>query len=131
MEPFSKIKDVDPKILANFIQNEHPQTIAVIVAHLDASRAGEVIREFPENLQYEVILRVATLETVPPSVVREIDSVLEEEVMTSVDQSGSGPVGGVQAVAELLNHCGQGHRRGLFWKGLRSTRPNWPTRSAS
>jgi flagellar motor switch protein FliG len=103
-EPFSKVKDVDPKVLANFIQNEHPQTVAVIVAHLDSSKAGEVIREFPEGLQYEVILRMATLEPVPPAVVREIDSVLEEEVMTSVDPMAGGPVGGVQAVAELLNH---------------------------
>ena len=102
--PFSKIKDVDPRVLANFIRNEHPQTIAVIMAHLESSQAGEVIREFPENLQYEVVLRVATLDSVPPSVIREIDSVLEEEVITSVDQSGGGPVGGIQAVAELLNH---------------------------
>ena len=114
VEPFSKIKDVDPKVLANFIRNEHPQTIAVIVAHLDPGRAGEVIREFPENLQYEVVLRVATLESVPPSVVREIDSVLEEEVMTSVDHSGGGPVGGIQAVAELLNHVDKATEESLL-----------------
>ncbi len=112
--PFSKIKDVDPKVLANFIRNEHPQTIAVIVAHLDSSQAGEVLREFPENLQYEVVLRVATLDAVPPSVIREIDSVLEEEVMTSVDQSGGGQVGGIQAVAELLNHVDKATEESLL-----------------
>ncbi len=102
-EPFKKIKDIDPRVLANFIKNEHPQTIAVILAHLDAARAAEILHHFPENLQYEVVLRIATLESVPPAVIQEIDHVLEEEVV-SVEQMDGGMVGGVQSVAELLNH---------------------------
>jgi len=102
-EPFRKIKDTDPRVLANFIKNEHPQTIAVILAHLDATKSAEMLRFFPENLQQEVVLRLATLESVPPGVVEEIDKVLQEEV-ASEDITEGGAIGGVQAVAELLNH---------------------------
>lgn len=103
-EPFRKVKTVDSKVLANFIKNEHPQTIAVIVAHMDSQKAAEIIREFPENLQYEVVLRLCTLDVVPPTVVHEIDTVLEEEIMASVEQGTGRAMGGVGTVAELLNH---------------------------
>jgi len=102
-EPFKNVKDVDSRVLANFIKNEHPQTIAVILAHLDSAKGAEVLREFSENLQYEVLLRIAMLDTVPPGVIQEIDAVLEEEVMSAVDIHTGGAVGGVAAVAELLN----------------------------
>lgn len=102
-EPFRKIKDTDPRVLANFIKNEHPQTIAVILAHLEANKSAEMLRFFPENLQQEVVLRLATLESVPPGVVEEIDKVLQEEV-ASEDIAEGGAIGGIQAVAELLNH---------------------------
>ncbi len=102
-EPFAKVKSMDPRVLANFIKNEHPQTIAVIAAHLPPNQAAELIRLFPEALQQEVVLRIATLETIPPGIVDEIDRVLQEEVVTE-DAGTGGPVGGVEAVAELLNH---------------------------
>ena len=59
--PFKNLKDINPAVLGNFIKNEHPQTIAVILAHLSSAVAAEILRQFPENLQYEVVLRVATL----------------------------------------------------------------------
>lgn len=102
-EPFVKLKATDSRLLGNFIRNEHPQTIAVILAHLDPSKAADVIRTFPENLQYEVVLRIGTLEQVPPAVIHEIDQALAEEVI-SVGETNGRSVGGIQAVAELLNH---------------------------
>ena len=102
-EPFVRLRATDSRVLGNFIKNEHPQTIAVILAHLDPSKAGDVIRTFPENLQYEVVMRIGTLEQVPPEVVHEIDQVLAEEVV-SVRETDGRTVGGIQAVAELLNH---------------------------
>lgn len=102
-EPFQKIKEIDSRVLGNFIKNEHPQTIAVILAHLDPAKAAEVLQSFPEHLQYEVVMRIATLEAVPPAVIQEIDRVLEEEVV-SVEKMDGRMAGGVQAVAELLNH---------------------------
>lgn len=102
-EPFAKVKEMDPRVLANFIKNEHPQTVAVILAHLKPAQAAELIRLFPEALQQEVVLRMATLESIPPGVVDEIDAVLQEEVVSD-DAVAGGPVGGVESVAELLNH---------------------------
>ncbi|MBU1741049.1 MAG: flagellar motor switch protein FliG, partial [Proteobacteria bacterium] len=79
-EPFERLKNVDSRTVASFIRGEHPQTIAVILAHLPKNKAAEVITEFPEGLQYEVVLRLASLDTVTPGVVQEIDTALQEEV---------------------------------------------------
>ncbi|MBW2619405.1 MAG: flagellar motor switch protein FliG [Deltaproteobacteria bacterium] len=102
-EPFVKLKATDPRVLGNFLKSEHPQTIAVILAHLDPPKAADVIATFPETLQYEVVMRIGTLEQVPPQVIHEIDQVLGEEVI-SVGETAGRTVGGIQAVAELLNH---------------------------
>lgn len=102
--PFERVKHVDSKTLAGFIKSEHPQTIAVILAHLPHAKASEVIREFPENLQYDVILRLSNLETIPAGVVEEIDTVLQREMLSS-EGLESKRLGGVEAVAELLNNA--------------------------
>ena len=102
--PFKNLQEVDPRVLANFIKNEHPQTIAIILVHLEHEKASEVLSLLPENLQFEVTNRIATLETVPPDLLREVDEVLEKELLSMADE-GYKVVGGVQTVAELLNRC--------------------------
>lgn len=93
---------VDAKSLSNFLVNEHPQTVAVIVAHLEPEKKGEVLKRLPESLQAEVVLRMANLDHVAPELIAEIDSVLKRELssMSTVEQSA---LGGVQPVAEMLN----------------------------
>ncbi len=93
---------VDSKSLANFLINEHPQTIAVILAHLEPEKKGEVLKRLPESLQSEVVLRLANLDHVDPDLILEIDKVLKMELATigTVEQSA---LGGVQPVAEMLN----------------------------
>lgn len=93
---------VDAKSLANFLVNEHPQTVAVIVAHLEPEKKGEVLKRLPEALQAEVVLRMANLEHVDPELIREIDKVLKNQLANTatVEQSA---LGGVQPVAEMLN----------------------------
>lgn len=102
--PFKNIQDVDARILANFIRSEHPQTIAIIVAHLGHEKASEVIGLLPENLQFEAVSRMASLETVPPDLLREVDEVLEKELL-SVSKGSYKSLGGIQSVAEILNRC--------------------------
>lgn len=102
--PFKNLQDVDSRVLANFIRGEHPQTIAIILVHLDHEKASEVLSLLPENLQFEVTKRIATLETVPPDLLREVDEVLEKELLTMAEE-GYKVVGGVQTVAELLARC--------------------------
>lgn len=102
--PFKNIQDVDARILANFIRSEHPQTIAIILAHLGHEKASEVIGLLPENLQFEAVSRMANLETVPPDLLREVDEVLERELF-SVSKGSYKTLGGIQSVAEILNRC--------------------------
>ena len=93
---------VDAKSLANFLVNEHPQTIAVILAHLEPEKKCEVLKRMPESLQAEAVLRMANLDYISPELIEEVDKVLRQELATmgSVEQS---QLGGVQPVAEMLN----------------------------
>lgn len=93
---------VDAKSLSNFLINEHPQTIAVILAHLEPEKKGEVLKRLPETLQSEVVLRLANLDHVAPELIAEVDRVLKQELanMGTVEQAA---LGGVQPVAEMLN----------------------------
>ena len=80
--PFKHLRDIDPKLLAGFIKGEHPQTIAIIVSHLVHQKASQVLAYLPEQLQFEVVGRIASLETVPPDLIQEVDEVLEKELMS-------------------------------------------------
>ena len=102
--PFKHLKDVDPKLLANFIKGEHPQTIAIIVTHLGHEKASQVLGFLPEQLQFEIVQRIASLESVPPDLIMEVDEVLEKE-LTSMGSRGGQHIGGVTVVAEILNHA--------------------------
>ena len=93
---------VDAKSLSTFLVNEHPQTVAVILVHLEPEKKGEVLRRLPEALQAEVVLRMANLENVDPELIAEIDKVLKNQLSaTSTVEQAS--LGGVQPVAEMLN----------------------------
>ncbi len=93
---------VDTRTLANFLINEHPQTIALIVAHLNAERKVDVLRRLPEGLQAEVVLRVANLDFVSPELIAQLDDVLKTELSTlgSIDTN---QLGGVEPIADMLN----------------------------
>lgn len=93
---------VDTRTLANFLINEHPQTIALIVAHLNPERKVSVLRRLPEGLQAEVVLRVANLDYVSPELIAQLDDVLKTELSTlgSIDTN---QLGGVEPIADMLN----------------------------
>lgn len=93
---------VDPRTLANFLVNEHPQTIALILAHLDANKKCDVLKRLPEAIQTEVVLRISNLDYISPNLIAQVDSVLKQELATlgSIDTQ---QLGGVQPIAEMLN----------------------------
>lgn len=93
---------VDTRTLANFLINEHPQTIALICAHLPVEKKVEVLRKLPEGLQAEVVLRVANLDFVSPELIAQLDDVLKTELSTlgSIDTQ---QLGGVEPIADMLN----------------------------
>jgi flagellar motor switch protein FliG len=93
---------VDAKSLSNFLINEHPQTIAVILAHLEPEKKAEVIKRLPEVLQTEVVLRLSNLDYISPELILELDADLKQELstMATADQTS---LGGIQPVAEMMN----------------------------
>lgn len=97
------LKWLDAKTIANFAKGEHPQTVAIILAHLEPDHAASVISVLPEYMRSDVMLRVATLESVQPEMLRELDTALQGAISTRASHSSS-IAGGVNAVALILNN---------------------------
>ncbi|NDY42885.1 flagellar motor switch protein FliG [Dissulfurirhabdus thermomarina] len=112
---FQKLTSLEPKVIVNFLRNEHPQTIAVILAHLSPELSAAVLGELPEKMQHEVIKRIATLDKINPDIIAEIDRVLEEELFT-VEMSDATKVGGTEKVAEILNNVDRTLEEGILEK---------------
>ncbi|MBF0208126.1 MAG: flagellar motor switch protein FliG, partial [Oligoflexia bacterium] len=93
---------VDTRMLANFLINEHPQTIALILAHLTTERKVDVLRRLPEGLQAEIVLRVANLDFVSPELISQLDDVLKTELST-LGTIDTYQLGGVDPIADMLN----------------------------
>jgi len=99
---FQNIRRLDPKTISNFIRNEHPQTIAIILTHLDSSQTAAILEDLPPPLQTDVIYRIAELESIPPGIIEEIDQALKEEVSMIKGFEGQ-KQGGIRVVADILN----------------------------
>jgi flagellar motor switch protein FliG len=97
------LRMLEPKTIAAFLVNEHPQTAAIILAHLDPAISSQVVRELPEDMRSEVLLRLATLERVSPQVIRELDEALQMEFRSSGAVSGS-KMGGVATAAQIMGY---------------------------
>ncbi|MDR3038984.1 MAG: flagellar motor switch protein FliG [Candidatus Adiutrix sp.] len=119
--PFSNIKNIDPKALGTFIRNEHPQTIALVLAHIDPGKSAQIISEFPEPLQQDVILRIADLDNVPINILDEVEDVLRQEIK-SQGPVGGRAAGGSNTVAEILNQVDQNTENAIMSK-LEEDRP--------
>jgi flagellar motor switch protein FliG len=110
---FNVLKNVDPNQLLSFIQKEHPQTIAFVLAQLNPAQAASILIDLPPELQAEVVLRFASMERVLPETIQSVESVLESRI--DFTQSTS-RLGGVKAVAEILNLVGQSSERAILSK---------------
>lgn len=97
------IQNLDTKIISGFLRNEHPQTAAIVLAHLEPAHAAEVLKELPERFQSEVMLRLATLERVSPGTLQDLDQALAAEFHEAGTMEGSA-LGGVESVAEIVNN---------------------------
>ena len=110
---FTSLRNVDPSQLSKVIENEHPQTIALIIGHLDPSRAAELLSALPEEIRSDVTLRLAALEEISPEVLTKIGSVLDEK-LESLSGLQTEEVGGVRMVAEILNRMDRSTSRGVL-----------------
>ncbi len=103
-QSFNYLDAINPKQLSDFIKDESPQTIAVVLAHMEAPHAAEVLMQLEEDIKVKVTMQMATIKDVSPDVVRTISVVLEKKLESLL--SSIVDVGGVKVVADMLNRLG-------------------------
>jgi len=101
---FAYLSKIKPQQLSDFIMNEHPQTIALILAHMDATEAADTISYFPDELRSEVAMRMAKLGDISPSIIKRVSAVLESKLESLASYKVE--VGGARAVADIFNRLG-------------------------
>ncbi|MEA2090901.1 MAG: flagellar motor switch protein FliG, partial [Campylobacterota bacterium] len=101
---FAYLSKIKPQQLSDFIVNEHPQTIALILAHMDATEAADTLQYFPDDLRSEVAMRMAKLGDISPSVIKRVSAVLESKLESLASYKVE--VGGPRAVADIFNRLG-------------------------
>jgi len=120
--PFSFLQKAESQNLLTFIQDEHPQTIALIVSHLAYNKASEILAGLPGPKQVEVVKRVANMEQTNPEVIAEVERGLEARLSNMLSQSFE-KIGGVETVAEMLNLVDRSTEKGIM-EGLESEDPD-------
>ena len=119
--PFSFLQKAEAANLLTFIQDEHPQTIALILAHLPSDKASEILVGLPSAKQIEVVKRIANMEQTNPEVIHEVERGLEHRLSAIVSQSFE-KVGGVETVAEMLNLADRATEKSIM-EGLEAEDP--------
>lgn len=102
LRPFDFIRRTDPTHLLNFIQQEHPQTIALILAYLEPQKASVILGSLPNEIQSDVAKRIATMDRTSPETLREVERVLEKK-LASISSEDYTVAGGVESIVEILN----------------------------
>jgi flagellar motor switch protein FliG len=102
VKPFDFARKTDPNQILNFIQGEHPQTIALILSYLDNEQAGQILSELPQEIQADIARRIALMDSTSPEIIYEVERILEQKLSSTVTQDYT-QTGGIQAVVEVLN----------------------------
>jgi flagellar motor switch protein FliG len=102
VRPFDFARKADPAQILNFIQNEHPQTIALILSYLDPAQAGQILSELPQEVQADIARRIALMDSTSPEIINEVEQILERKLSATVTQDYT-QTGGVEAVVDVLN----------------------------
>ncbi|MCM1307769.1 MAG: flagellar motor switch protein FliG [Butyrivibrio sp.] len=113
VRPFEFMRKTDPGQLLNFIQDEHPQTIALILSYLPAFQASQVISALPPEKQADVAKRIAMMDRTSPDVIKEVEGVLERKLSSLVNQDYT-IIGGTDAIVEILNAVDRGTERHIL-----------------
>jgi flagellar motor switch protein FliG len=110
---FNLLENVDPKQLVNFIQKEHPQTIALLLAHMEPANSAAIISSLPQELQIDVSTRIATMESISPETLDQVEDVLISQVKSLFGGDVS-EIGGVKSVAEMLNNVDRSAEKNIL-----------------
>ena len=113
LRPFDFVRRQDPAQLLNFIQNEHPQTIALILSYLDPSKSAFLLSSLPNKIQADVARRIAKMDRTSPDVLREVERVLERKLSTLSNEDYT-LTGGVEAIVEVLNNVDRGTEKSII-----------------
>ncbi len=113
VRPFEFIRKTDASQLLNFIQEEHPQTIALILSYLSTSQAAAIISALPQDKQADVAKRIAQMDRTSPDVIKEVEGVLEKKLANLVNQDFT-IAGGVEAVVDILNTVDRGTEKHIM-----------------
>lgn len=113
VKPFDFARKADAGQILNFIQNEHPQTIALILSYLQSEQAGQVLSALPEKLQADVAKRIATMDSTSPEIVSQVEHILEQKLSATVTQDYT-EAGGIESVVEVLNSVDRATERTIL-----------------
>ncbi|MBU5677412.1 flagellar motor switch protein FliG [Alkaliphilus sp. MSJ-5] len=113
VKPFDFARKADPSQLLNYIQNEHPQTIALILAYLSSSQSAQILSALPQGKQSEVAQRIATMDRTSPEIIREVEMVLERKLSSLVNQDYTS-AGGIQSIVDILNSVDRGTEKNIM-----------------
>ncbi|WP_458413903.1 flagellar motor switch protein FliG [Schinkia sp. CFF1] len=102
VKPFDFARRAEPSQILNFIQNEHPQTIALILSYLDPEQSGQILSALPQEMQADIARRIALMDSTSPEVINEVEQILERKLSATVTQDYT-QTGGIEAVVEVLN----------------------------
>jgi flagellar motor switch protein FliG len=102
VRPFDFARKADAGQILNFIQNEHPQTIALILSYLDSAQAGQILSELPQEVQADIARRIAVMDSTSPEIINEVEQILERKLSATVTQDYT-QTGGIEAVVDVLN----------------------------
>lgn len=107
------LKWMDPRAIADLVRNEHPQIIAIVMAHLDPDQAAETLKCLPEQARADVLLRIATLDGIPPHALNELNDVMARQFAGNQNLKSSS-VGGVKVAASILNFMDSGQDEAIL-----------------
>ncbi|WP_026906117.1 flagellar motor switch protein FliG [Paucisalibacillus globulus] len=102
VRPFDFARKADPQQVLNYIQNEHPQTIALVLSYLDSEQSGQILSALPQEMQADIAKRIATMDSTSPEIISQIEEVLERNISSSFTEDYT-QTGGIQTVVEVLN----------------------------
>jgi flagellar motor switch protein FliG len=110
---FENMRKISPQQFSKLLQNEHPQTIALVLAHLDNATAAEVLGALPDTQRADLLMRMANLQAIPQDVIKRISVVLEQK-LKSMGDINQKPIGGVKAAAEICNRLDKENSRKIL-----------------
>lgn len=115
--PFEFIRRIDSRMVLSFIRDEHPQTIALVLAHMNPDSAAMVLSGLPEDIQRDVAVRVATMDRTSPDIIAAVEHALEKRLSSVAQQSDLSSAGGINSLVDLLNRSDRATER-LIFEGL-------------